>query len=160
MLGLLCFLTFFVLLILGIIKKRLRFLFLSAIPLLIYIVYCFFFKPMETYVRVWGEPKTDCVEVMDYETPTMPIMDFAYVFHVKTCPDELLRIVNLKSMDKTLLTTKDMIAESVGVDLHWYKPELLGKSIYKYSLRTGYGRGKTIYSNLSMTEAYFIEYIN
>lgn len=117
-------------------------------------------RPMKNYEAIWGTSLPDCVEILQEESPSIPLMDYSYVFHIKCCPEELKRILSRENFTIERVESKELNRVSTGKILDWYKPWNLGNVVLVYTYQEGYGKGATIYSNLTMTEAYCIKFIN
>lgn len=115
------------------------------------------FKPRsgdEIYAALFGKPDTACVQILHSQDQKIPRIDYAIWLHFKTCPNELHRILSLQQFEKEKISTEDLYVDQPSENNQWFKPELMGDSIYIYKSNDEYSNGQTIYSNLNETEAY------
>lgn len=172
----LVFLVSLIMLIVGAIKKSKRTMllsigvFLGSLSLAVFAVYQFasksyhsisnLFEPvtgMEIYESFYGKDPYGCVEILEFEPAQFPIIDYATWMHVKTCPEELSRILRNHPMDVSELYLTEEWQDNSGL-VDWFKPNRLGPRVLVFELLDDYGRGDIIYSNTDSTEFYFVNY--
>lgn len=108
----------------------------------------------EIYAALFGKPDTACVQILHSQDQKISRIDDAIWLHFKTCPDELHRILSSHQYEKEKISTEDLYVSQPSSNSHWFKPELMGDSIYIYKFNDEYSNGQTIYTNLEETEVY------
>ena len=176
------FIIFIGLLILGLIKKKRNLVIISIVILLISIIPAtmgFYTitkktyqiskstynkiselrKPRtgnEIYESLLGKQETECIEILNYQDQTVPVMDYAILLHFKTCPKELKRILAQKEFEFEKIKT----SEEQNNDEIWFKPEKMGDSILVFKYYDTNGNGQEIYSSKDSTEVYLKDILN
>ncbi len=168
------FITFLVTFIIGSIKKKRRTIFTSVV--ILFLAFCFglwtvylftrksynrltgTFRPragIEIYTALFGQPESECVELLNYQDQVVPKIDYAIWLHFKTCPEELQRILKLHNFNAEIVSTKDWNTDGPLANENWFKPETLGDSIIVFIYnKDEYGNGQYIYSSLDSTNAF------
>lgn len=137
------FIIFLVILMVGLLRKKkkaVRFslpVFLVCAGLGIWTTYLFvnksyhrisdLMKPrtgMEIYEALFGKTDHTCVTVLQHQDPVVPVIDNAIRLHVKTCPEEMARIIAARGYTSETISTQ----HRVTTDDDWFKPEMLGDS--------------------------------
>ena len=108
----------------------------------------------EIYESLLGKPKTNCVEILNYQDQTVPKIDYAIWLHFKSCPKELKRILNKKKFTFQKMSTKDINSDQPDGNKDWFKPEKLGDSILVFKYYDEKNNGQEIYSSKDSTEIY------
>lgn len=173
----LCFLWAFISGLIQKNKRRLRnsaFIFIAFFATAIFTGYQFFsksyiklsqiFRPRtgeEIYTALWGEPRQNCVKLLEYQDQVIPKLDYAIYLHFTTCADELKRILSRENYTADTLSTKGWHTNEPSPNNDWFKPERLGDTVlmYKYEIDET-GNGQTIYTNRELTEAYCIDILD
>src|SRR5438552_19163555 len=108
----LLFIGFLTILVIGLIRKKRRFVFISIAVLFFSIcsgsltAYLFVSKSynritntlkprtgQEIYVALFGTTHNNCVKILDYQDQTIPKIDYAIWLNFESCPEELKRIL-------------------------------------------------------------------
>jgi len=164
----LTFLIFLVMLILGFAQKNKPlklisvFVFLAFIGLSCFTVIKFLTKSYnkvtglvkprtgeEIYKALFGNTKTDCVKILNYQDQVVPKIDYAIWLHFETCPSELNRILSLHEYKSKKVSTKGWITDGPSVNEKWFKPKNLGDSIIVFEFKKDeYGNWQWIYSSM------------
>lgn len=176
----LAFIAFIGTLILAIVKKRLKLVFVSVAIMFIglacsgWTAYLFLAKSYESvkgifeprtgeeiYEALFGKTDNKCLTVIKSQDQVVPKIDYAIWLHFKTCPDELKRVLQLHSFQFEKQSSKAIHADSPSENDKWFKPENLGDSvlIFKYK-KDEYGNGQTLYSSLDSTEVYCVDVLD
>ena len=115
----------------------------------------------EIYTALFDKPQTNCLQVIDYQDQIVPKIDYAIWLHVRTCPNELKRILSKHTYDVENISTDGMKTDGPSANQKWFKPELMGDSIlvFKYS-KDDRGNVQTLYTNKDSTEAYCIDILD
>jgi hypothetical protein len=168
------FIAFLATIIVGLIKKKRKTVLASIAVLLLglcfglWTAYLFtsksyhrlteIFRPrtgIEIYTALFGQPTTDCIEVLNYQDQVVPKIDYAIWLHYKTCPDELQRILRLHDFKTEIVSTKGWDTDGPLANENWFKPETLGDSIWIFTYnKDDYGNGQYIYSSLDSTRVF------
>lgn len=168
------FTAFLVTLIIGLIKKKRKTVLASIVVLLFGLcfglrtAYLFtsksynrlteIFRPrtgIEIYTALFGQPTSDCIEVLNYQDQVVPKIDYAIWLHFKTCSDELQRILSLHDFKTEIVSTKGWDTDGPLAHENWFKPETLGDSILTFTYnKDDYGNGQYIYSSLDSTQVF------
>jgi hypothetical protein len=113
---------------------------------------------VEIYTALFGPPIAACVEVVQYQDQLIPKIDYAIILHVKTCPEEVQRIVSLRPFSTKILTGYWLAAEDRHTE--WFLPSTLGDSVIVYEDYDENANGQSIYTNREMTEAYIVDMLD
>lgn len=168
------FVVFIATLIVGLIKKNRKTILASIVILFfgigfgLWTVYLFssksynrlteIFRPrtgIEIYTALFGQPKSKCVEVLNYQDQVVPKIDYAIWLHFKTCPEELQRILSLHDFKTETLSIEGWDTSGPLANENWFKPETLGDSILTFTYnKDDYGNGQYIYSSLDSTRVF------
>lgn len=168
------FAVFIATLIIGLIKKKRKTILASIVILFfgigfgLWTAYLFtsksynrlteIFRPragIEIYTALFGQTKSNCVEVLNYQDQVVPKIDYAIWLHFKTCPDELQRILSLHDFKTEIVSTKGWDTSGPLANENWFKPETLGDSILTFTYnKDDYGNGQCIYSSLDSTQVF------
>ena len=108
----------------------------------------------EIYEVFFGKPQSDCVKILERHDAIVPIIDVSTTLHFKTCPEEIDRIASKKEYTKAIEPSAYM-----SVADQFFNPRLLGDSVLVFQKMEGRD-AIFIYTNLSKTEAYFIDAFN
>lgn len=110
---------------------------------------------MEIYEGLFESPQTACVEVLHHQDQVAPVLDDALWLHVKTCPEEIERILGQQPYSSSKKTTEFWNNMGPLANEQWYKPELLGDTVWAFQHEQGrLDTEQIIYTNLDSTEAY------
>lgn len=110
---------------------------------------------IEIYAALFGQPTSDCVEVLNYQDQVVPKIDYAIWLHFKTCPIELKRILSLLAFKADIVSTEGWDTDGPLAHKNWFKPETLGDSILTFTFNKDvYGNGQFIYSSLDSTQVF------
>lgn len=165
------FIVFLIILSIGLIKRKRRTIFAALVVMIIFIIsgirttYLFtnksyhrladIFRPrtgIEIYHALFGKPKNDCVEILNFQDQLIPKIDYAIWLHFKTCPEELNRILSLHLFKTEIVATKDIEMNGPHANENWFKPETLGDSMLTFTFnRDSYGNGQYVYTSLDST---------
>ncbi|TDX83101.1 hypothetical protein [Epilithonimonas xixisoli] len=110
---------------------------------------------MEIYDSLLGKPETNCVEILNYQDQTAPIIDYAILLHFKTCPQELKRILAQKEFEFEKIKTSGLSSDD-----DWFEPEKMGDSILTFKYYDTNGNGQEIYSSKDSTEVFLKDILN
>ncbi|UQB70288.1 hypothetical protein [Epilithonimonas zeae] len=110
---------------------------------------------IEIYESLLGKPETDCVQILNYQDQTAPIIDYAILLHFKTCPKELNRILAQKEFEFEKIKTSEQPSDD-----DWFKPEKMSDSILFFKYYDTNGNGQEIYSSMDSTEVYLKDIYN
>jgi hypothetical protein len=167
----LVFLIFVVLLILGFSKRKKQLKLISF--LFLFLFFCLsgwagflFFKKSyyfiyetvkprsgdEIYDAIFDKRSSNCVKVINFQDQIIPKIDIAIRLHIKTCPEELNRILR-----RQLYTKKTTIDDLIPSDktVTWFNPSKLGDTLLIFEYSTADKRNiQTIWSNIDSTEIY------
>ena len=107
----------------------------------------------DIYTALFGKPVT-CVQVLNWQDQVVPKIDYAIWLHVRTCPDEILRITGQKEFSLEIISTEyHSITGSGGKD--WFKPETLGDSVlFLHWKKDEYGNGQYLYCARDSSELF------
>jgi hypothetical protein len=98
----------------------------------------------EIYTALFGKSQNDCVKILNHQDQVVPKIDYAIWLHVKTCPRELKRILNLHKFTANKVSSMDLDENGPS----WFNPQTLGDSILIFIYnKDEYGNGETIYSS-------------
>jgi len=176
----LLFIGFLTILIVGLIKKKRKFVFIAIVILFFSIcsggwtTYLFvsksydrvtnIFKPRtgeEIYTALFGKTGNKCVKVLKYQDQIVPKIDYAIWLHFETCPDELKRILQLHNFQAERKSTEDWQSDGPLANDNWFKPETLGDTVLVFHYeKDEYGNGQPIYSSLDSTKVYCIDVLD
>jgi hypothetical protein len=166
------FSAFIILLLLGILKKRMVMVYLAILTLMttfacgswaVYLIVSRSYdevrhvlKPRdgrELYAALFGEPVNDCVRVINFKDKIIPVMDKGVSLHCRTCGQEVRRIITNGVYE--LSKNKNDIGEKHKADRaqKWFRPEMLGDSAFVLESK----KGLIIYLNRDSTEMYCVE---
>lgn len=105
----------------------------------------------EIYTALFGKSQNQCVKVLNHQDQVVPKVDYAIWLHVKTCPRELLRILNLNEFTANKVSSFDLDENGPS----WFNPQTLGDSILIFIYnKDEYGNGQTIYSSRDSSEIF------
>ena len=169
--------TFISTLIIGLIKRNGKLIFVCIVSLILTFGTGFYtgykivtntdhklyewFRPRtgeEIYNAFFCKPQTNCVKILNFQDQIIPKIDYAIWLHFKTCPEELNRVLSLKKFELKKISTKDMHSSGPLANENWFMPELMGDSILIYDFRLDEnGNGQTIFCNTEKTEAYCMD---
>ncbi len=171
--------TFLVILVWGIFRRKKKFIALIGIHFLLlagvagYTSYKWVVKSYrgvkemirprtgeEIYAALFHLPQSDCMKMIQYQDQVVPKIDYAIWLHFQTCPDELQRILSLRSFDRDTLSTKNMHSEGPLAQAQWFKPETLGDTVLIFRSINSNGNGQIIYSNQAQTEVYCMDILD
>lgn len=111
----------------------------------------------EIYFALFGDSDTDCVQVLNHQDQTLPVIDFAIYLEGKTCPPEVARIAKQRSYE----VRKDAGSTYGSVDnLSWFTPSVLGDSIWVWSQFDEFGNGREIYLSEDSTHFFCRDVMN
>ncbi|RYM34990.1 hypothetical protein ERX46_06350 [Brumimicrobium glaciale] len=116
----------------------------------------------EIYDALFDKRENNCVNVIQYQEQTVPILDAAIWMHFETCPKELERILSKHDfIAERSLTNKQISRIPYDKNSHWFNPKLLGDTIVIYEYSSENHRNiQTIWSNLDSTEVFVRDVLN
>jgi hypothetical protein len=115
----------------------------------------------EIYDSLFGNPKSDCVKILNSQDQMIPKIDYAIWLHFETCPEELNRILSLHSFSSEIISTKGLEIDGPSANEKWFNPASLGDSILVFNYKKDdYGNGQTIYSSLDSTQVFCIDVLD
>jgi hypothetical protein len=115
----------------------------------------------EIYNSLFGNPKLDCVKVLNSQDQVIPKIDYAIWLYFETCPKELNRILNLHSFSSETISTKGLEIDGPSANEKWFEPASLGDSILVFTYKKDhYGNGQTIYSSVDSTKVFCIDVLD
>ena len=110
----------------------------------------------EIYSALFGEPKHDCLKVINYQDQIVPKIDYAIWLHFDTCPKELERILSRHEFSEAKLATNSLIG-NIPYDetISWFNPKSMGDSIVVYEYSTDDNRNiQTMYVSVDSTKVF------
>jgi hypothetical protein len=113
----------------------------------------------EIYTALLGPQISQCLEVVKYQDQLIPKIDYAIILHVKTCPEEVQRIVSLRPFSAKILTGHWLAGEDHR-HTDWFLPSTLGDSVIVYENYDENANGQSIYTNREKTEAYIVDVLD
>lgn len=164
-------LVFITLLLAGIIKKQMGYIYLSLLALLAGIIWVSWgvysvgkktlrsaFQPRSgtaIYEALLGKPDTNCVSVLHSRDQLIPKIDTEIILHFKTCPGELQRILNNKAFKESVRIPAAAVKDHLSSALpDWFRPAEMSDTLLVFSSIDDYGNGQEIYSSPDSTEVY------
>jgi hypothetical protein len=171
----LVFLTFFVILMLGLTKKNKKLKLTSLIVFFTFIaslgwtgykaVSKVYDKVADTfkirtgdeiYDALFDKRKRSCIKILNYQDQVIPKIDYAIWLHFKTCPKELERILSKHYFDAEKISTDNWNGKiPLEENLEWFNPTIFGDTIMVYEYSPSNNRNiKTIWTNLDSTEVF------
>lgn len=114
---------------------------------------------VEIYTALFGSQTSECVEVVHYHDQLVPKIDYAIILHVKTCPEEVQRIVSPRPFSAKILTGHWLAGEDRR-HTDWFLPSTLGDSVIVYEDFDENANGQAIYTNREKTEAYIVDVLD
>lgn len=168
------FLVFLVFLLIGIIKKNLRLVLISVLIFVISSVvgvwsiivvtkkaYDRFSELAEPrsgfiiYTSLFGQPHSDCLEMINYKDQLIPKIDVAIWLHFKTCPEELGRIVRRKEFKMEKIAAANLhFEQQPSANENWFDPKKLGDTVLIFTWYDERNNGQEIYCSTDSTEVY------
>ncbi|MFT3912074.1 MAG: hypothetical protein QM737_21795 [Ferruginibacter sp.] len=174
------FVVFMVTLIIGIIKKNKKTIFISLAIFILFggvAAWTGFqfarksynrisetFKPRtgeEIYTALFGQPQSNCLKVINHQDQVVPKIDYAIWLEFETCPQELKRILAIHHFTAEKIVSKNLFYQQPNANDHWFSPSSLGDSIFvfKYA-KDEYGNGQTFYSSLDSTKVFCVDILD
>ncbi len=164
-------LVFIALLLAGIIKKQMGYIYLSLLALLAGIIWvswgAFSFgkrtlqsalqprSGIAIYEALLGKPGTDCVRVLHHRDQMIPKIDTEITLHFKTCPPELQRILSNKAFKESARIPATAVRDRLSSTLpDWFRPAEMNDTLLVFSNTDATGNGQEIYSSPDSMEVY------
>lgn len=109
----------------------------------------------EIYIALFGKPIDSCLKVLHEQDQIIPKVDFAIFLHVRTCPEEMNRVLSLHDFEQKMIHANDIGGDNTPA---WFQPNLLGDSvcICEY-IKDEYGNVQLWYIKADTTEAYCMD---
>ncbi len=112
----------------------------------------------EIYIALFDTPVDSCLSVLHAQDQVIPKVDYAISLHVRTCPEEMERVLSLHNFEQNMAATSELATINSPA---WFQPTLLGDSIRicQYN-KDEYGNMQLWYINSDTTEAYCIDILD
>lgn len=94
------------------------------------------------YVALFGEPEP-CVQVLNHQDQTIPVIDYAIYLKVQTCPREMERLAQRRTYEVEKIAPP--AAGNRMDNLAWFNPAVMGDSVWVWSRFDEFGNGQRIY---------------
>ncbi|MCB9245934.1 MAG: hypothetical protein H6606_05840 [Flavobacteriales bacterium] len=95
---------------------------------------------LEIYAALFEQPAPACVEVLHHRDQVIPKIDYAIWLELRTCPDEMRRLLSLRSYQHQFKETSSSPKRST--EPNWFDPLVLGDSAHYFRFeQDDYGNG-------------------
>lgn len=119
------------------------------------------FKPRtdeEIYEALFQKKENDCIEIISFSDQIIPKIDYAIRLHIKTCPEELNRILSLREYSHEKVIYIDSMSNSklsFDENMDGFNPSTLGDTILVFEYSSEDHRNiQNIWSNLDSSEIF------
>jgi hypothetical protein len=113
----------------------------------------------EIYVALFGAPESDCIQVINKKDQLVPRLDCCIWLEFRTCPSELRRIIGQESYSASVKAAADTSTYLPGYNSRpeWYNPAALADSIFFLSHIDNRSRARTLLFSKDSSHVFYCD---
>lgn len=116
-------------------------------------------KAYEVYTLLFKKPTDHCLSVINFNDQVIPRIDCCIWMEVEVCPEELLRISNLRKYKTEKINKNDslLFLSLFGDRPSWWAPQMLADSLTKLNIKFDENNEQTLFFGNDSTHLFICD---